>query len=125
MNLKSLFDSWSSILIFALCLITLLLIVLYLVTRKRQGGSNTQDSTNNQVYVGNLSYRVKERDLRQLFESIGEIEHLKIIKNHNTGRSKGFGFVTFVSTSDAQDSLRLNGEDFEGRFLVVRIAKPK
>ena len=78
-----------------------------------------------QVYVGNLSYRVRERELRDYFSDFGDIDQIKIIKNRNTGRSKGFGFVTFASGSGAKKALDAHGTDFEGRALVVRMANPR
>ena len=78
-----------------------------------------------QVYVGNLSYRVRERELRDFFNSFGDISQINIIKNRNTGRSKGFGFVTFSCGQGAKKALQAHGDDFEGRSLVVRIANPR
>ena len=105
------------------------LTVLWVVFSNKKGvsgpTSETQNSSSNQVYVGNLSYRVREKHLRELFSSIGGIESLKIIKNHDTGRSKGFGFVTFATNAQLKKSLAYNGDDFEGRSLVVRVARPK
>ena len=96
--------------------------VSYLVRHKK----NTEKSSDEeQVYIGNLSYRVREKHLREHFSQYGEITQLRIIKNHNTGRSKGFGFVTYQSASEANRSLVAHGQDFEGRALVVRLAKPR
>ena len=102
----------------------LLLLAVFFIKKNRAAGDESL-SVNKQVYVGNLSYRVKEHHLREFFSCFGEIEKLKIIKNHNSGRSKGYGFITFKKESFANSSLGYNGKDFEGRALVVRIARPK
>jgi RNA recognition motif-containing protein len=104
-------------------LLLLLLVVIFI--KKNRTGGDELSSVNKQVYVGNLSYRVKEHHLREFFSCFGQIETLKIIKNHNSGRSKGYGFITFKKESYANSSLDNNGKDFEGRALVVRIARPK
>ena len=103
----------------------LLLLLAVFFIKKNRMADNESLSVNKQVYVGNLSYRVKEHHLREFFSCFGEIEKLKIIKNHNSGRSKGYGFITFKKESFANSSLEYNGKDFEGRALVVRIARPK
>ena len=95
----------------------------YFLRQKKHTGEN--NSEGEQVYIGNLSYRVRERHLREYFSQYGEITQLRIIKNHNTGRSKGFGFITYKSGSEANQSLVAHGHDFEGRALVVRLAKPR
>jgi RNA recognition motif-containing protein len=109
--------------------VIVLFVVLAVVFSNKKGVSGStpeaHDSSSNQVYVGNLSYRVREKHLRELFSSIGGIESLKVIKNHDTGRSKGFGFVTFETNAQLKQSLAYNGDDFEGRSLVVRVARPK
>lgn len=107
--------------------IFILAIVLIRVCKKRrcaasQGGDGVENA---QVYVGNLSYRVHERDLRQCFEKYGTIAHLKVVKDRDTGRSKGFGFVTFETFDQAKKALVVHGEPLFGRNLVVRLAKPR
>lgn len=95
----------------------------------RRGKSSTagrvQSGGNNQVYVGNLAYRVTEHQLRALFSPYGRILRLKVVRDSRTRRSKGYGFVTFHSASDAQKALTEHGKDYKGRALVVRIAKEK
>jgi RNA recognition motif-containing protein len=110
-----------SVAVVASCFI---LLCIYLRLKNKKGGENSVN-TNSQIYVGNLSYRVSESHLREYFSSFGEIESLNVIKNHNTGRSRGFGFITFSSSDHAESALEYNGNEFEGRSLVVRIAKPK
>jgi LPXTG-motif cell wall-anchored protein len=114
------------ILILAGLLIVLLgLLVVFFIRRKAASPGGEVESDGNQIYVGNLSYRVRERHLREYFSEFGEIEHLRIIKNHDTGRSKGFGFVTYKQGSSAASALNCHGRDYEGRSLVVRLARPK
>jgi RNA recognition motif-containing protein len=78
------------------------------------------------IYVGNLNYRVRENDLRSLLEQYGTVENVKVVKDRDTGRSKGFGFVEFAEDSDAQRAIEeLDEKEFEGRNLVVKKALPK
>ena len=96
------------------------------IRRKRHSFSfQGESATNAQVYVGNLAYRVHERDLRQRFEQYGNILYLKVVKNRDTGRSKGFGFVTFETIDQAEKALAVHGEPLFGRNLVVRLAKQR
>lgn len=89
--------------------------------RRRSGG----DAESQQLYVGNLAYKVVERDLRKIFSQYGRISHLKIVKDRHNGRSKGFGFVTFEGANEADAALAAHGEQVLGRNIVVRIAKPR
>ncbi len=109
----------------AVATFVVVLLVLYFFRKGKRASGDTNSSTNNQIYVGNLSYRVKEHHLRDFFACFGDIDNLKIIKNHNTGRSRGYGFITFKKEGFAASSLDYNGKEFEGRALVVRIARPK
>jgi len=81
----------------------------------------------NKIYVGNLPYEVTEEDLESTFGQFGGIESVALIIDRQTGRSKGFGFITFNEQKSAQDSLALDGTDLKGRNLRVNIAteKPK
>ena len=78
------------------------------------------------IYVGNLSYDAAEDDLRQAFESYGEVVSVNIIKDKNTGRSRGFGFVEMASDEAGQLAVDgLNGSELSGRNLNVNIARPR
>jgi RNA recognition motif-containing protein len=78
------------------------------------------------IYVGNLSYEVTEEDLKEAFESFGQIESVKIIKDNYTGRSKGFGFVEMSNNADAQSAIDgLNDKELKGRTLKVNTARPR
>ena len=77
------------------------------------------------LFVGNLSWGATEDQLRDLFAEHGEIEEAVIITDKFSGRSKGFGFVTFVNDEDADKATEaLNGKDFQGRDLTVNEARP-
>jgi len=78
------------------------------------------------IYVGNLSYKVRENDLQEVIEEYGQVESCKIIKDRETGKSKGFAFV--VVSDDAVGAKvieELNGAEFDGRPMVLKEALPK
>lgn len=77
------------------------------------------------LYVGNLPYSVTEETLTGLFSQFGDVESVVLIKDRETGRLKGFGFVEFAKQADAENALSLNGKDFEGRPLKISMAQPK
>jgi len=78
------------------------------------------------VYVGNLSYKVREDDLREVMEDYGTVDSVKIIKDRDTGRSKGFAFVEMQDDEEAQKAIEeLNGAEYGGRTMVVKEARPK
>jgi len=79
----------------------------------------------NKIYIGNLPYQATEQDVQTLFAQFGDIENVAIIKDRDSGRPKGFGFVTFVTQNSAQDALKMDGQDFQGRPIKVSIAKEK
>lgn len=77
------------------------------------------------IYVGNLPWSVTKARLEQLFSSFGEIEDALVIANKYTGRSRGFGFVTFKKNKDAEEAIgKMDGKEVEGRSLVVKEARP-
>ena len=86
--------------------------------------SGADNGTGHRLYVGNLSYRVKEEELRALFSKYGRIKTLHLIRDRMTRRLKGYAFLE-MSPEDAHKALVLNGADFLGRKLVVSIAKTK
>jgi RNA recognition motif-containing protein len=78
------------------------------------------------LYVGNLSYNANASDLQTLFEAHGTVAEATIINDRDTGRSKGFGFVTMGSDAEAQAAIAaLNGQQHDGRALTVNEAKPR
>jgi len=77
------------------------------------------------LYVGNLPFTVDDEGLKKLFSSFGEIEEATIIKDKFSGRSKGFGFVTFNDDAAAKKAMsEMNDKEIEGRKLKVNEAKP-
>ena len=78
------------------------------------------------IYIGNLNYRVREDDLRQVMEAYGAVDSVKIIKDRETGKSKGFAFVEMADDAAATKAIEeLNGAELDGRTLVVKEARPK
>ena len=78
------------------------------------------------IYIGNLNYKVREADLQQIFEEYGEVTSIKIIKDHETGRSKGFAFAEMENAAAAKQAIEeLNGAEFEGRTMVVKEGRAK
>ena len=78
------------------------------------------------IYVGNLNYRVREDDLKQVMEEYGTVESVKIIKDRETGKSKGFAFVEMPDNAEAQKAINeLNGAEYAGRAMVVKEALPR
>lgn len=78
------------------------------------------------IYVGNLSYRMDDRDLEAVFAKYGEVKSAKIITDRETGRSKGFGFVEMNVKDAGNDAIEaLNGNECEGRTLRVNEARPR
>lgn len=77
------------------------------------------------LYVGNLPWKVRDNDLKKMFETYGTVEDAIVIQDKRTGRSKGFGFVTFSSEDDAKKALaEMAGKEVEGRALTVNEARP-
>ena len=79
----------------------------------------------NKLYVGNLSYSVRDDDLQQHFSAFGNVQSAKVMMERDTGRSKGFGFVEMSSSQEAQAAIEgLHGKNMGGRDLTVNIARP-
>ena len=78
------------------------------------------------LYVGNISYKTTEDELRELFSKCGEVESVKIITDAYTGQAKGFAFVEMASEQDAQKAIaELNGTMSADRTLTVSEARPQ
>jgi len=79
------------------------------------------------LFVGSLPFSVRDEDLKQLFEQIGEIESATVVMDKfQPDRSRGFGFVEMANDDDAQKAIdQLNGSDLEGRAIVVNEARPR
>ena len=77
------------------------------------------------IYVGNLPYSVDDAKLKEMFSEFGEIAEATVISDKYSGRSKGFGFVTFANEESSQKAIsEMNEKDFEGRAVKVSEAKP-
>lgn len=78
------------------------------------------------IYVGNLSYKISDQELKEVFEEFGEVSSAKVIKDRQTGRSKGFGFVKMDNDDEAQEAINeLDGAKIKGRMVKVNKARPK
>ena len=78
------------------------------------------------LFVGNLSFSIGEAELRQLFEQKGTVESLTVMRDADTGRSRGFAFVEMASDEAAQKAIaELNGYTLDGRNLTVNEARPR
>jgi len=78
------------------------------------------------IFVGNLSHQTVVDDLRQAFESHGQVTSTNIIKDKFSGESKGFGFVEMPLQTEAEAAItNLNGKEMDGRALTVNVAKPR
>jgi RNA recognition motif-containing protein len=78
------------------------------------------------LYVGNLSYKTNENDLRRIFEKYGNVAQVSVITDQSTGRSKGFAFVEMQDAGEANDAINaLNGSELDSRSLTVNEARPQ
>ena len=81
---------------------------------------------NNRLYVANISFNSTENDLRNHFASVGTVSDLRILNDRDTGRSRGFGFVTMSTPEEASRAINsLNDQDFNGRRLFVSVARER
>jgi RNA recognition motif-containing protein len=80
----------------------------------------------NKLFVGGISFNTTENDLQDAFSPHGTVREVNLITDRETGKSKGFAFVTMGSEAEAQAAIAgLNGSSLDGRSLTVNIAKPK
>ncbi len=78
------------------------------------------------IYVGNLSFRATEDDVRNAFTQHGEVASVNIIMDRETGRSRGFAFVEMTSADDAASAIEaVNGQEIAGRGVTVNEARPR
>jgi len=78
------------------------------------------------IYVGNMNYETTEQSLRDLFTNYGEVEEVAIINDRDTGRPRGFAFVTMTEDESGKQAIEaLDGNEFEGRRLTVNEARPR
>jgi RNA recognition motif-containing protein len=89
------------------------------------------DAQGRKLFVGNLSWGTTNEGLGEFFSQGGEVEEAVVIKDRESGRSRGFGFVTFVSADDAQAAVAASqeaGEEglmLDGRGINANVAKPR
>ena len=80
----------------------------------------------NKLFVGNLSFNTTENDLNDAFAAFGTVTETNLMMDRETGRPRGFGFVTMSSADEANKAIEaLNGKDLDGRALTVNVAKPR
>ncbi len=79
----------------------------------------------NKLYVGNLSFRVTSEDLQEYFGAAGAVESANVVHDRETGRSRGFGFVEMASEDGATAISQFNGQEYDGRNMVVNEARPR
>jgi len=78
------------------------------------------------IYVGNLSFNTEEQQLEQLFASLGDVASVRLVRDRDTGRSRGFGFVEMTDATQGRAACAtLDQQEFEGRRLTVNEAKPQ
>lgn len=85
-----------------------------------------REKMGNRIFVGGLPWAVGDNELRTHFESCGDITDAVVVMDRESGRSKGFGFVTFESDDSAQNAIEsLDGSEMDGRSVRVSEAKPR
>jgi RNA recognition motif-containing protein len=78
------------------------------------------------IYVGNLSFQTSEQDLEAAFSAYGQVERAQLVKDRDTGKSRGFGFVEMSEDAAADRAIEaLNGSQLDGRSLTVNEARPR
>jgi len=78
------------------------------------------------LYIGNLPFKVREEDLRTLFQQAGTVESVNIIRDKMSGQSRGFGFIEMATAEEAQKAIEMfNGHSLDNRQLTVNEARPQ
>ena len=78
------------------------------------------------IFVGNLPFSATDQSIRDLFEPFGEVDSVNIIKDRETNRSRGFGFVEMPNSAEAQAAINdLNGKEMDGRALNINQARER
>jgi cold-inducible RNA-binding protein len=78
------------------------------------------------LYVGNLSFRMDDAALGELFAQAGKVESATIVRDMDTGRARGFAFVEMATDAEAQQAIQMfNSKEIEGRSIVVNEARPR
>lgn len=93
---------------------------------RTQAPSRRPGKSNHELYVGNLSYDVGDRELEKAFAKFGKVVSARVIENKFNGKSKGYGFVQMSTQSESDAAMKtMNGQELQGRRLVVNAAKSK
>ena len=93
-------------------------------TARQEDEGGVGDGETIELYVGNLSYDVTEKDMRKAFEPYGKVVDTRIIQNKFNGKSKGYGFVEMVERDESDAAIKaMNGKDLMGRKVVVKEAR--
>ena len=80
----------------------------------------------NKLFVGNLSFNTTENDLQDAFAAHGTVIETNLMMDRETGRPRGFGFITMSSAEEAEKAIAaMNGKEIDGRALTVNVAKPR
>ena len=80
----------------------------------------------NKLFVGNLSFNTTENDLQDMFAAHGTVLEANLMMDRDSGRPRGFGFVTMSTPEEAQTAINaLNGKEIDGRALTVNVARPR
>ena len=78
------------------------------------------------LFVGGINWQTTDDGLREAFERFGNVEEAKVIMDRETGRSRGFGFVTFTTEDEAKDAMAsMDGTELEGRTIKVNVAEDR
>ncbi|AYF43823.1 MULTISPECIES: RNA recognition motif domain-containing protein [Halobacteriovorax] len=78
------------------------------------------------IYVGNLSYNIEDSELKTLFSNVGEVVSINLIRDRDSGRGRGFGFIEMENGEDAKKAItELHDQEFMGRPLIVNLAKTR
>jgi RNA recognition motif-containing protein len=82
--------------------------------------------SNSKIFVGNLSFNTTENDLQDMFAAHGTVTEVNLMMDRESGRPRGFGFVTMSTPQEAEAAISaLNGKSVDGRALTVNVAKPR
>lgn len=78
------------------------------------------------LFVGNLPYKARERDLQEYFSQVGSVVSVTLMLDRVTGKSRGFAFVEFATPEEANRAVEeFNNKEFQGRALTVNLARPR
>ena len=92
----------------------------------KAGHEEEAEQQSKTIYVGNLPYKANEQEVRKLFAQYGSVLSVRLLKDRQTGKRRGFGFVEMPNDDEALAAIEgLNDQDFDGRTIVVKKAEPR